>query len=388
MPPSTSSAEAETSQAAPSRQVWVDNLRTFTIALVVNMHACCTYSHVGGWYMTEGPDLSMNAKIPYFFWQGHLQAFFMGLLFFLAGHYAARALARRDSGAFLKERFRRLVLPSFLYMLALHPFIVVGLNPYGIPAKEVLPWLGRYYTSLKVVAGNGPLWFALALFVFCLAFALFPKGVRQQTAPKAPPSVAKLLGFGTFLILATFLMRLWQPIGQNILNFQLCFFPQYILAFAVGAVSWRQGWLETLARTRRAKTLGWCGLVGGPILLTLSAALRPPVGNPPELVGGWNLAAFLYSFWEQAAGLGLGLGCLALFVRLFDKETRASRWLSDHSFAVYVIHAPVLVALTMVFASLQAPVAAKILLLTITGLVASYALAWPLRKIPALGRIL
>ena len=31
-----------------SRFAWIDNLRTLVIVLVVNMHACVTYSHVGG----------------------------------------------------------------------------------------------------------------------------------------------------------------------------------------------------------------------------------------------------------------------------------------------------------------------------------------------------
>ena len=37
--------------ARGSRMAWVDNLRTAMIILVVNMHACVTYSHVGGWFL-------------------------------------------------------------------------------------------------------------------------------------------------------------------------------------------------------------------------------------------------------------------------------------------------------------------------------------------------
>ena len=53
------------------------------IVLVVNMHACVTYSHVGSWYVNEQPEPGMPVKLAFAFWQGHLQAFFMGLLFFL-----------------------------------------------------------------------------------------------------------------------------------------------------------------------------------------------------------------------------------------------------------------------------------------------------------------
>jgi len=116
--------------AATGRLPWIDHVRTFMIVLVVNMHACVTASHVGDWYVLVDPDPPMAQKLWFIFWQGHLQAFFMGLLFFLAGCFAQASLARRGTGPFLLERGRRLGLPALLYMLVLHPFILLGLNPW------------------------------------------------------------------------------------------------------------------------------------------------------------------------------------------------------------------------------------------------------------------
>src|SRR4051812_36015757 len=70
-----------------TRFVWVDNLRTLLIALVVSLHACVTYSHVGGWYFKEGVEPSMSTKLPFLLWEAHLQSFFMGLLFFVSGYF-------------------------------------------------------------------------------------------------------------------------------------------------------------------------------------------------------------------------------------------------------------------------------------------------------------
>ncbi|MSU61807.1 MAG: acyltransferase [Pedosphaera sp.] len=114
------------------RSAWIDNLRTLVILLVVNMHACVTYSHVGGWYKMEAPEPPMAVKIAFVFWQAHLQSFFMGLLFFLSGVFAHRSLERRGARAFLRERFERLALPALLYMLVIHPFMVFVLlrNPH------------------------------------------------------------------------------------------------------------------------------------------------------------------------------------------------------------------------------------------------------------------
>ena len=95
------------SPASPTRLPWIDHLRTAAILLVVNMHACVTYSHVGDWYMMAAPEPTMVAKVPFIVWQGMLQSFFMGLLFFVSAYFAAGSLARRGPSGFARERLVR-----------------------------------------------------------------------------------------------------------------------------------------------------------------------------------------------------------------------------------------------------------------------------------------
>jgi len=379
-----------------SRLAWIDNLRTAVIFLVVNMHACVTYSHVGSWYINEDPEPPISAKIPFIFWQGHLQSFFMGLLFFVSGVFAHRSLARRGAVQFLRERFVRLGLPSLLYMVLIHPFIVyvlLGLPP--IPNRPPLTTLYvNYLASTRVLSGNGPLWFALALLVFCSALAgwrrLRPETVATDS-PKSPaPGAVALLGFGCLLVATTFVVRLVQPIGTNVFNFQLCFFPQYIAAFGAGVVAGRSEWLEELALSRRARIAGWIGLIGGPALLATVIVLGGPLPEhgPNLYAGGWHGQAFGLALWEQLAGLGLGLGMLALFRSRLNIDLTMTRWLSERAFAVYVLHPHVLVALTPLLRPLNTGLFANVLLLTALGLVASFAAADVARRIPGLRAIL
>jgi peptidoglycan/LPS O-acetylase OafA/YrhL len=43
--------------AKPARLLYIDNLRVFTIALVVLQHAAVTYSGLGSWYYKEAAPL-------------------------------------------------------------------------------------------------------------------------------------------------------------------------------------------------------------------------------------------------------------------------------------------------------------------------------------------
>src|SRR5262249_18704840 len=152
----------------------------------------------------------------------------------------------------------------------------------------------------------------------------------------AAPGPAALLGLCCFLAVTTFAVRLVQPLGMDVLNFQLCFFPQYIAAFALGIVANQRGWLEELASSSRAKIAGWLGLIGGPLLLVTVIALggAPPKDGPNPYAGGWNWQALGLASWEQFAGVGLGLGMLWLFKAKLDRETALGRWLSARAFGV------------------------------------------------------
>lgn len=375
------------------RLAWIDNLRTFAIVLVVNMHACVTYSHVGDWYVMSSHEPTLAAKAPFIFWQGHLQAFFMGLLFFIAGYFAQLSLARKGPAVFLRDRLIRLGLPTLLYMLVIHPFIVIGLNPWHADFPPAAVHYARYVTSGEFLGKSGPLWFAFALLIFCAGFAAWSalRPAAPAGQPLAPAGAVRLGGFGLGLAAATFLVRTVQPIGTSWLNFQFCFFAQYLAAFAVGIAAARHGWLLALATSPLARRAGWLGLIGGPLLLAAVMTLGGPPTGPDAYPynGGWHPQAAGTALWEQCAGLGLSLGLLALFSAKFNRSGPLARWLADRSFGVYVLHAPVLVALTMLMRPWEsASPYGLAALLTAGGLIVSFLLADLARRIPGLRAIL
>jgi glucan biosynthesis protein C len=360
------------------------------IVLVVNMHACVTASHVGDWYTLVEPEPPMAVKVWFLLWQGHLQAFFMGLLFFLAGCFAHGSLARRGPRTFLLERGRRLGLPALLYMLVLHPFILLGLNPWDHDFGPKAAYYARYVVSGDFLGESGPLWFALALLLFCAVLAAW-RGLRPPppVLPSAAPATRQLWLFGLGLAGASFAIRIVQPIGTNVSNFQLCFFPQYIAAFVAGLAAARHGWLSALATSPTARRAGWSALIGGPLALAAVMAAGGPISDEHNpYFGGLTPQSLGLATWEQLTGLGLALGVLSWFSRRLDRTTPFLTWLGDRAFGVYVFHAPVLIALTIAIRSAGLNPFALAAVLTVTTLVATYALADLARRLPGLRSIL
>ncbi|MEO6005029.1 MAG: acyltransferase family protein [Opitutus sp.] len=378
--------------SSPSpRLPWIDHLRTLVIFLVVNVHACVTYSHVGDWYAMSEHEPTLVQKIPFIVWETHLQSFFMGVLFFISGYFAFGSLARKGPGRFARERLIRLGLPTLFYMLVIHPFILLVLNPWHAKFPPVGHYYVQYLSRGTFLRSTGPLWFALALLIFCLILAAIkPVSAHRgsiQPASSVPPRPSTLLGFALALGVLSFLVRLVLPIGSNVLNMQLCFFPQYIAVFIVGLAAAREGWLVPLATSTFARRAGWAALIGGPVVLLTIMMIGGRSGHEP-FTGGWRWQAAAYALWEQCTGLGLSLGLMSWLSRRLNRDGPVLRWLSDRCFAVYVLHAPVLVALMIFFRALPQNAYALALLLTVTGLIASFAIADLARRLPGLRAIL
>ena len=95
------------------RLLFIDNIRWSMIVLVLSMHACDTYSPFGNWYYVDRQPTGLGTKIFFGAYQSFLQAFFMAVLFFIAGYFSAAAYDRKTFSQFVRDRVFRLdaVLP-------------------------------------------------------------------------------------------------------------------------------------------------------------------------------------------------------------------------------------------------------------------------------------
>ncbi|MQA78434.1 MAG: acyltransferase family protein [Streptosporangiales bacterium] len=211
---------------------------------------------------------------------------------------------------------------------------------------------------------------------------------RRQTDPRCRGGEpATLLGGGRVtlgLAVATWLVRLAFPLGFGlpIVGWPTpAYLPQYVGLFVVGLVAYRRGWF--LAVTDRMGKMGLVAALGATVV-----ALPVALVGSDGMVGGPNVHAFAYALWDSTFAVGICLFLLTLFRRRFNTQGRIRRFASDHAFAVYVLHAPVIVGLAVAVRGLDITPVLTFFLEAPFAVAACFAVAYLVRLIPGVRRVL
>jgi len=148
------------------RLAFIDNIRWTMILLVLSMHASDTYSPFGSWYYTDRSEMEFGTILFFAIYQTFLQAFFMALLFFIAGYFAAPAFDRKGLARFSRDRFLRLALPTLLYMLVVGPLTQYFLSKTWGSGGFAYQWL-IHLRDGEWLSETGPMWFCAFLLILC-----------------------------------------------------------------------------------------------------------------------------------------------------------------------------------------------------------------------------
>lgn len=369
-----------------SRNAGVDALRVGTTLLVVLHHTAITYGAIGGWYYKEIlTDGSLSSMLLVFFCTLN-QAWFMGLFFLLAGYYTPAQLQSKRSGKYLRDRLQRLGIPLLVYGFVIGPAtIALAQTARGKPFLDTLLRLWGYGEFEK-----GPLWFAWALLIFALAAVLWraldTRRAERDTA-RAFPSDAALLVAALATGGVAFALRLQWPVGKEVWGLQLGYFASCAMLFAAGCLAARPHWLERWpdAQVRTWRRVAWIALPVLPIVVLLGGSLLGIQGRPE---GGWSIPALVYALWEPFVAWGVILALLHRCERRFRELGPVGRRLARRAFAIYVIHPPVVVAVTLAWRGNTAPALLKFALSGSVACVLCYLLAGLLLQMPGVRRVL
>jgi surface polysaccharide O-acyltransferase-like enzyme len=196
--------------------------------------------------------------------------------------------------------------------------------------------------------------------------------------------------FAFCLGVVIFAMRIWLPVNSFFkpLGLPMAYVPQYIALFLVGVIAYRGDWFQ---RISVATGKLWLAivlvliLVLFPILFVLAGALE---GNTDAVVGGLTWQSFAFSVWEEFICVGMIIVLLVWFREKFDRQNALAKAMSDSVFAVYFLHAPVLVFLALALKDITLYPLLKFALVAPIAVVLCFAIAYMIRKLPLVRRIL
>jgi glucan biosynthesis protein C len=387
----SAAADAPSPAGAIPRLFFIDHLRAALVILVVLHHVALVYGAAAPFYYVEPPSTDPLAYLILLIFALTNQAWFMGALFLIAGYFTPRSFERKGPAAFLKGRLVRLGIPLLVFFFVLNPISSMGY--WQMPAELTGITTPLSWRAYPFLLGMGPLWFVALLLIFDFGYA----GWRRMTANRMSsteviPPFPSTLGVGIFIIAlaaASYLMRMVIPMGRQVLGFPtLSYLPQYLCLFILGTVAYRGDWLRRVS----ART-GAVGLIAAAVAMVVlfplaisGRAFSLQLDPTAAFVGNGTWQSAVYAFWDSTLAVGLSLGAIALFRRSLDGQGGLGRFLSRQSYAVYVIHVPIVVFLALALRGIRAASLLKFVMASVLIVPVCFVVAYIIRKVPGVAR--
>jgi glucans biosynthesis protein C len=372
-----------------SRLLYLDNLRTTAITLVVLGHVAVSYGAAGDWYYHGEGQASVAAQLLMLPLMAIGASFMMGLLFLVAGYFTPRSYDRKGPGSFLADRLKRLGIPLLLFAIVIHPLCEYLVQAHsGEYRGSYWSFIPPYVRNLDT-SGFGVTWFLEALLIFSIFYTVWR--LLTQSSPRRDasdrggvPSNLNIAFFAFLLGFATFIVRIWAPVNKYFEpeHLEFAHFPQYVAMFVVGAVAFRRNWLTAFSDAQ-ARLWRWVALVFIlllPVLVVAAGALSGQLDA--RGAGGFNWLSLAYSVWEGFMCVAMVITVLAWFRKRFNHQGRLARAMSESSFAVYVLHPIIIVPLALALSGVQINPTLMFLFVAPLAVALCYVIAYYFRKLP------
>jgi glucan biosynthesis protein C len=385
-------AEVSLSKA---RLLYVDNMRVALITLVIVGHMAITYgAPVGDWYYKEQGEVSTVFAVLVMLLLGIGASFLLGLFYMISGYFTPGPYDRKGPGAFVADRLKRLGIPLVFYALFINPLVTYWAAAHGGYEGSFLAYIPTHVPELTR-ASISVLWFVEALLFFSLVYALVrlltkAGGPREETRFAPVPANRSIALFALLLGLATFVVRIWAPMGWwwEPLHQEPGHFPQYAAFFAVGVVAYRHSWFTRIT-TAQVRPWRWAALALVPLFPALAVAAGALSGEmDPAVNGGLTWLSLAYSLWEGFIGTALVIVALVWCRDRFDRQGRLLRSMSAASYAVYVLHPLLIVTLAIALSGIRLDLSLKFLLVAPVAVLLCFLVGHLVRKLPVVRGIL
>lgn len=342
-----------------NRIYFLDNLRTFMIFLVVVIHSGLVYEKgVFSSLFWIVYDPSTNTVVPVL--RIILDIFVMSTIFFISGYLTPLSLKSKNGWAFLKSKFRRLMIPWIIAVLTLMPlYKFLFLYSRSLPQQ---PWTTYFHWSNEMWGQNW-LWFLPVLFLFDILYLLCSRVKIKLPVITLKQAIGAifLVGFIYSMCMDIFNFQGWTK--TILLDFQNERLLIYFMIFLLGSLCYK---LETFESKPKNKKFYMMILITAwiPILLYRFFYLNSLM-KPGDFIFSDMIDTLLLWFNFHLSLLCLLYLMINTFRVYLDRQGKFSRELSSNSYHVYIIHVVVIGGIALAMLNTTLPSLFKFLLLTV-----------------------
>jgi len=391
-----------------NRTLWIDNLRSFIILLVVAHHAALSYTTYA-YFNKDAYALSSHPIVDAQRWAGmdffvyFNDIFMMSLMFFISGLFITSSLNKKGRRVFLRDRFNRLVVPfiigaTIIIPLALYPSYYVAHGDFNFKS-----FITDFFTVEQWPIG--PPWFIWVLFLFNLIFVLIYKPLKKilDTLSRAllhtkdKPFLIFVVWFMLMWILYVPLRLIFGPytwtIGIGPFDFQRCtllfYFCYFLLGAVFGNITTENGiFTEKFDFLKRWKV--WLTMCCFSFLVLLSID-NPALGNPLKQFAEWvkigrTSGDTIYDTFYVATCTFSCLAFLSMFKALANYTNSFWDSIASNSFFIYLVHYIFIIWAQFAILQLDIPAILKFIIVFITAVSLSWLLSHIVHKNKMLSR--
>ncbi len=362
----------------PPRVAYLDTLKALLVAGIIFGHAWAGYAEPGSWTYTEVREVTL-APVTVIVGEvvfGPFGLFVMGFFFLMAGLLTPRSVARKGPGRFAGDRLRRLGVPLLVFTVVLWPPVLY--------LRDRLA--GRTYHP---AFDPDHLWFVEVLLLYSLGYAAWRWWRPVRPVTPTDPGLAAVLALAAGIAGATFLVRLWFPLDSTqVAELHVWQWPQCLALFGFGVAAGRRGWLAPVPDGLR-RACGRAALVGVAAIGAFAGVVAARGVAAEEFYGGWHWAALATAAAEGLLAATVSVWLLGTAQRHLDTPPGPVRSAANRSaYAAFLLQGHVLIGLALALRPAHLPAEVKATVVSVVGVVGSFALGWLLVARSATGRVL
>jgi len=371
-----------------TRIYFLDNLRTFLILMVVLLHAGIVYEPIleNTWIVS---DPVKNSSIG--FVRMYLDLFVMFTLFFISGYFIPNSLKNKTDRVFILSKFKRIMLPWMVAVFTMIPaYKAIFLYSRGLPQEA---WYSYFHLFQRVGGdlsnfADNPvqnwLWFLPVLFFFQILYLGLSKTklLSLNISIKTGVILSLIIGIIYSMVISTLELRGWY--NSPIFHFQRERLLIYFMVFLLGSLCYK---LKVFESTHKNKKL----YIWANVALTLSLGIFTVVAlnfffNMIDPVRNYFFVTDTIDRITYYTSVLISMfSFLYILIYTFRFSLNKSNWLmkelNKNSYAVYIIHLPIIGVFALLLLNISMPAIIKFLLVTVLTFIISNIIVYAYRQL-------